>query len=184
MLRSYSVALLVVLCAFLATTNSSRLGRSNTAAENLLETMEREAEAPLPAVPAGNALQRCRFKCDNHAFLPKDMAANISSEHCYLGCMWFQELGCDPAPPQVPHINQPKLDMIPPKPVVSATTGSTGSTGATGAAATGPVADANAILKKATASATGATNRAQKAIGKKPKLNGKGSSRGQQLKKN
>ena len=168
MIRSYSVALLVVLCAFLATTDSSRLGRTNSAAENLLEAMDRESpESPLPVVPAGNALQRCRFKCDNHAFLPKDMAGNISSEHCYLGCMWFQEMGCDPAPPQVPHIVQPKLDMIPPKPEVPATTGATGSTGATGAAATGPVEEAEKLLKKASAMATGATNRAQKAIGKR-----------------
>ena len=163
MIRSYAVALLVVLCAFLATTDSSRLGRTNTAAENLLEAMDRES--PLPVVPAGNALQRCRFKCDNHAFLPKDMAGNISSEHCYLGCMWFQQLGCDPAPPAVPHINQPLLDMIPPKPKPVSLPASTGATGATGGAgastATGPVSAAKKI-KAAAAAATGAIEAATK----------------------
>ena len=79
--------------------------------------------------PEGSALQRCRFKCDNLAFLPKDMAGNVSSEHCYLGCLWFSELGCTPLPPAVPHINQPLLDMVPPPPPKP--TGGTGSTGST-----------------------------------------------------
>ena len=101
--------------------------------ENSMGEIKGEGDVVLPKIPEGSALQRCRFKCDNLAFLPKDMAGNVSSEHCYLGCLWFSELGCTPLPPAVPHINQPLLDQ-PPAPPKAATagTGSTGATGATG----------------------------------------------------
>ena len=71
---------------------------------NSMGTIRGEGDVELPKIPEGSALQRCRFKCDNLAFLPKDMAGNVSSEHCYLGCLWFSELGCTPLPPAVPHI--------------------------------------------------------------------------------
>ena len=99
---------------------------------NSMGTIRGEGDVELPKIPEGSALQRCRFKCDNLAFLPKDMAGNVSSEHCYLGCLWFSELGCTPLPPAVPHINQPLLDMVPPPPKPTGGTGSTGSTGGTG----------------------------------------------------
>ncbi len=100
---------------------------------NSMGTIRGEGDVELPKIPEGSALQRCRFKCDNLAFLPKDMAGNVSSEHCYLGCLWFSELGCTPLPPAVPHINQPLLDMVPPPPPKpTGGTGSTGSTGGTG----------------------------------------------------
>ena len=188
-------ALIIVAAAVLCATQvvSVRLGAMNEV-ENLLSQLENsmdnignaaspsgpgsggENAVAIPPVPAGSALQRCRFKCDNLAFLPKMFAGNVSSEHCYLGCMWFQQLGCDPAPPPVPHINQPLLDMIPPKPApvaAPASTGATGATGATGGArATGPASAAKKI-KAAAAAATGAIEAATKKATKSLKQNPK-----------
>jgi hypothetical protein len=137
---------------------SVRLGsqsEENSLQFNSMGEIKGEGEVQIPKIPEGSALQRCRFKCDNLAFLPKDMAGNVSSEHCYLGCLWFSELGCTPLPPAIPHINQPLLDQPPPpapKAVTggTGTTGGTGSTGASGATGSSQEAGAKAQLLKTT----------------------------------
>ena len=41
---------------------------------NSMGTIRGEGDVELPKIPEGSALQRCRFKCDNLAFLPKDLS--------------------------------------------------------------------------------------------------------------